>query len=310
MHSQEPTTSPSALEALSRLPDDEAYGELTGLARAALQRARALGLTVVDELPEGGGWTVRLPDESYDATRVVELAAGLDTGLLYVSMWAFDPDDVEEFGPASPPADDGVATVQRVMRRFDGVLYQFDIAFVHRGVLHRWTYQEPFYALFRQALAAVSPAAPVAGHEAATGDAVNAEEVRRLAAVLLALPAFRAAGTDVRRARVARREPELRGMLSQPGLPSRTAREAIQQATDTALQAAEDHHERLARSLPALAAELADDPRFREAGNATLRRKVADDFLVERADGYRCPVWLREKLLSTAPLTGGGRRPS
>ncbi|MCP2329756.1 hypothetical protein [Actinoalloteichus caeruleus] len=310
MHSQEPTTSPSALEALARLPDDEAYGELTGLARAALQRARALGLTVVDELPEGGGWTVRLPDESYDATRVVELAAGLDTGLLYVSMWAFDPDDVEEFGPASPPADDGVAAVQRVMRRFDGVLYQFDVAFVHRGVLHRWTYQEPFYALFRQALAAVSPAAPTARHEG-TGDVVDSEEVRRLAAVLLALPAFRAAGTDVRRARVARRQPELRGMLSQSGLPGRTAREAIQQATDTALQVAEDHHERLARSLPTLAEELADDPRFQEAGNATLRRKVADDFLVERADGYRCPVWLREKLLTTAPLNGGGaRRPS
>jgi hypothetical protein len=118
------------------------------------------------------------------------------------------------------------------------------------------------------------------------------------------MPSFKSAATAGQRHRIARTQHAEIAALEDDRRPRyrQAAWEALRQAEMHVANEADRIYADMEGHLSDLAAEVAEDPSFRNAGSARARREHARDFITAKADGYPPPTRFLELLLDTPPL--------
>jgi hypothetical protein len=123
------------------------------------------------------------------------------------------------------------------------------------------------------------------------------EERERLASehteTLLADPRFRAARQANVRHRAAR-------LILPPDTDSAIFWDAVREASEQADELAQQQYERINPQLDELARELLASPEYQRASSPPARRRIAEQFLISRADGFSPPAHIREELYAKA----------
>ncbi|MCW2879083.1 MAG: hypothetical protein JWQ95_3183 [Sphaerisporangium sp.] len=271
---------------------------LTQLAASVTKFAATASMTLVPAVPEHAlGPEVCLGPETVDLPGFLALAHKLGGGVLYLRAAPFDPAD-DEHEVDEPPAH---------LAKCKGQIGQISVAFAANGLVHYWEHRTAWYAEWQHTAQQQSPRIDFL-HLGQAPERLSPEERARLAAeltdTLLANPEFRAARGGARQ-RVAQ-------LAIPPGTDQPDSWEAIRNACNRAEELGTLQYGQLADRLDELAVELLASPEYQQTSSASARKRIAERFLISRADGLSGPTYVREELyaraqqLAKASKTGKG----
>lgn len=191
-----------------------------------------------------------------------------------------------------------ITTLRTTAARFIDWPTGLEMAFVCEGVIHCWNAEAAWYLDFQAQVAAALPSGADEFDEPLSdkdGEAV----VERLAQELVALPDFRAAGSEGSWRRVAR------AYLASPDcdpspleeLPDHMFYAVTRRAADQAMAETHRRYAGAEQRIPELAQQIAADPLYRTARTAPARKHRARDYLMTQADGYSPPTRVLDLLL-------------
>lgn len=228
-----------------------------------------------------------------DVPGFLALADRLGGGVMYLRAAPFDPGQDEAAEPGSQ------ITVE--LASHAGTLGQVSLAFVANGVVHFWERSTPWYQewedlagkTFRDGYDLDEPSRP--------SQEERDQMAREHTETLLADPRFRATRQVNARSRAAR-------LILPPDTDSSFLWDAVREASEQADELAQQQYEQIYPQLDELARELLASPEYQRASSPPARRRIAEQFLIPRADGFGPPPLIREELYAKAQQLA--RRPS
>ena len=258
--------------------------DLTGIVAAVSGHADNGEWLIVPGIPEQGyGPEVQL-GAAVDVPGFLALADRLGGGVMYLRAVPFDPGHDAAEGAESQIAE---------LASHAGKLGQVSLAFVANGVVHFWERSTSWYGEWEE----LAGQALRHGFDLDEPSRPSQEERERLASehteTLLADPRFRAARQANVRHRAAR-------LILPPDTDSAIFWDAVREASEQADELAQQQYERINPQLDELARELLASPEYQRASSPPARRRIAEQFLISRADGFSPPAHIREELYAKA----------
>jgi hypothetical protein len=279
--------------------------ELTPVVNRLADQVADRALTVVPAgLDTGHAPSVELDQGEMPLEHFLDLAVGMKQRLLYQQTTMFEPEQIIELGQGYIGALDldaaDHATLGRLREAADrcaGWPVELQVAFVHQGVVHRWTAE----AAWREMLE-VEANALFAPEDDLVAELTPAQEhtaLARLSDELLALPSFRAATNERARQRIAEEHFRSRSYADDPfdELPVWLGRTAISQASDRVQGEQERRYADAEDRLPELARLVTADPDYCRAKRMEVRKRRIRNCLAAHTDGYPPPPILIELLI-------------
>lgn len=293
-----------------------AKDELTPLAERITQLARARKLKMVPAVPIAGqAGKVLLEADDISTEDFLDLAAAAGQKLAYLESSLFEADDLARLDEAAHDEDldaelrRRITALRTTATRFIGWPAGLEMAFVCEGVIHCWSAEAAWYADFEAEVAAALPC-DADEFDEPLSDKDREAVVERLAQELVALPEFKAAGSEGSWRRVARAH------LASPDcdpspleeLPDHLIYAVTRRAADQVMAETQRRYAGAEQGIHELAQQIAADPLYRTARTAPARKHRVRDHLMAQADGYSPPTRVLDLLLD-ALATGRTSRP-